>query len=203
MENFIGILITSYSCHYPWFRKSIDSFLNTSYPTILGYDEIVFPYNLKILGNIELIVTGIKLGIQEGERWQILKGCEEFKKKGLKYILKVSGDQIISLPLKIPFLIEHLGESKIISCGTEVFFAEIDSLIQVIKLWDTNPELHGCCIEEFFENGFNFLNYERKNKSKREWYELLGWRHLHHECLKDLDPDDRRFPNYYLELFNK
>jgi len=148
-----------------------------------------------------LIVSGKKLGLQGGERWQILKGCEEFQRRGIQYILKSSGDQIISLPSKISSLIRELGETKIIVCagGTEIFFAEINSLIHVLKLWDTHLELQGS-IENFFKKGYEFLNYERKNKSKKKWFELLGWRHLHHECLKKLAPHDRRFPDYYLKL---
>lgn len=200
-KDSIGILLTSYSCHFPWLKKSIDCFSKVPFPVILGWDEIKFPYDMNILGDMKLIITGKKLGIQEGERWQILRGCEEFQKRGLRYILKSSGDQIISMSSKISLLITELEKGKIIVCegGTEIFFAEIDSLIQVMKLWDSHLELQAP-IENFFEKGFKFLNYERKNKSKREWFEFLGWRHLHHECLKKLAPCDRRFPNYYLEL---
>lgn len=134
----------------------------------------------------KFIISGYNQNKQIGELNNIQKGINELYKE-CDYILKLTGDDILSKPENINQLINILETNDIICpqwhsyCSTMIFFGKS---IKLKEIWD-KVELKGKQIEWHFtniiqQNKYKYFLYRMNNETKDYgmWGDIIGYKRI-------------------------
>lgn len=143
-------------------------------------------------------------GVGAPHIWNVFYGVRMARAMGFEYILNINGDCILDQPENFPKIIEMLGDNDIICCssmfekkppfcGSMGFLAKAelvdkfwtDYLLKMYHFNVGNAETRmGIFVKE---NGYKLVETAQPERGFRfpaegnEWYEILGFRHLHAE----------------------
>lgn len=185
----IGILVTSYEGHRPYLAKCLEWLARVDYPAVIGWDG-EDPKFEGLPPNVSMVFfTGERLGLQRGERVQIVEGMERLMGAlGCVYVLKVSGDQAIGRPENIASALAVLGDSEMMVYGsantrrlnTKSFFGRVESVLRLFEehgRWQKDrtgrPKLQAELYSVAQAMGFRWL------PAVEFWTETLGFVHYH------------------------